>query len=62
MLQIPNDPYRVLTIGASRSGKTIFFLKFINHQSDIDELYIYAKDLYELKYQVLINKPEKIGE
>ena len=33
----------------------------INNQSDIDKIYLYAKDLYETKYQFLINKRESIG-
>ena len=33
----------------------------INNQPDIDEIYLYAKDPYEAKYQYLINKREKVG-
>ena len=33
----------------------------INQQPDIDKIYLYAKDLYEVKYQFLINKWESIG-
>ena len=33
----------------------------MNNQPDIDEIYLYVKDPYELKYQYLINKREKIG-
>ena len=32
-----------------------------NKQSDIDKIYLYAKDPYEAKYQYLINKREKVG-
>ena len=32
-----------------------------NNQSDIDKIYLYAKDPYEAKYQYLINKREKVG-
>ena len=28
----------------------------INHQPDIDKIYLYAKNQYEAKYQLLINK------
>ena len=31
------------------------------NQSDIDKIYLYAKDPYEIKSQYLINKREKIG-
>ena len=33
----------------------------INNQSDIEKIYLYTKDLYETKYQYLINKREKVG-
>ena len=28
---------------------------------DIDEMYLYVKDPFELKYQLLINEREKVG-
>ena len=31
----------------------------MNHQSDIDKIYLYVKDPYEAKYQFLIDKKEK---
>ena len=34
---------------------------FIENQSDIDKIYLYAKDPYESKYQYLINKREGLG-
>ena len=33
----------------------------VSHQSDIDEIYLYAKDSYEAKYPLLINKRESTG-
>ena len=36
-------------------------LNLIEDQPDIDEIYLYAKDLYECKYQYLINIREKVG-
>ena len=33
----------------------------INHQVNIDKIYLYAKDPYESKYQFLINKWESAG-
>ena len=33
-------------------------LNLINNQPDIDKIYLYAKDPYEVKYQILINKRE----
>ena len=54
-------PYRILIVGGSGSGKTNALLNLINNQPDIDKIYLYAKDLYEKKYQYLINKREKVA-
>ena len=40
----------MLTIGGYRSGKTNSLFNLINHQPDIDKIYLYAKDPYEPKY------------
>ena len=48
--------YRILIIGDTGSGKANAFLNLINHQPDIDKIYLYAKDLYESQYQLLIKK------
>ena len=45
----------------SGSGKTNSLLNLIDHQPDIDKIYLYAKDAYEEKYQFLINKQESTG-
>ena len=58
---IPDHPYRILIISGSGSGKTNALLNLINNQPDIDKIYLYAKDLYEAKYQFLINKRESTG-
>ena len=36
-------------------------LNLINNQSDIDKIYLYAKDPFDTKYQFLINKRESTG-
>ena len=46
----------MLIIGGSGSGKANALLNLINNQPDIDNIYLYAKDPYEAKYQFLINK------
>ena len=56
--QIPNHPYRILITGDSGFGKTNALLNLINHEADIDKIYLYAKDSYEAKYQLLIRKRE----
>ena len=58
---IPDHPYRILIIGGSGSGKTNLLLNLIENQPDIDKIYLYAKDLYEAKYQYLIKIREKVG-
>ena len=45
----------------SGSGKTNASLNLIENQPDIDKVYLYAKDLYEAKYQYLIHIREKVG-
>ena len=47
-------------MGGSGSGKTNVLLNLINEQLGIDKIYLYAKDLYEEKYQLLINKRKSI--
>ena len=56
--KIPDLPYRILIIGGSGSGKTNSLLDLINQQSDINNIYLYAKDSYEANYPFLINKRE----
>ena len=58
---IPDHPYRILIVRGSGSGKTNTLLNLIGNQPDIDNIYLYAKDLYEAKYQYLINECEKVG-
>ena len=45
-----------MIIGGSRSGKISTLLHLINEQNDIDKIYLYARDLDEPKYQILIKK------
>ena len=54
-------PFRMLIIGPSGSGKTNTLLHLINKLHPIDKIYLYAKDLHELKYEYLINKREQAG-
>ena len=55
-------PYRKSIIGPSGSGKTNYLLNSIQRDPNIiDEIYLYAKDLEEPKYILLIDKREKAG-
>ena len=36
-------------------------MNLVENQPDIDKIYSYTKDLYEAKYQYLINKREGAG-
>ena len=59
--ELPDHLYWILIIGGSRSGKTNALLNLINHEPDIDKIYLYAKDLCEAKNQLIINKRESTG-
>ena len=48
----------MLIIGGFGSVKENLLCNLIYQQSDIEENYLYAKDLCEQKYQFLINKQE----
>ena len=57
-----DHPYRILIIGGSALGKNNVLLNLIKHQQlDIDRIYLYVKDPFESKYQLLINGREKVG-
>ena len=58
---VPDHPYRILTIDGSGSGRTNLLLNLIEEQPDIDKMFLYAKDLYEAKYQYLIKIRGKVG-
>ena len=44
---IPDHPYRILISADSGSEKTNVLLNLINHQPDIDKIYLFVKDLYK---------------
>ena len=49
---ILDHPYRVLTVGGSGFGKTNALLNPINHEPDIDKIYLYVNDPYEGKISI----------
>ena len=50
-----NFDYITNGVKGSGSGKKVL-LNLINHELDIDKIYLYAKDPFEAKYQLLFNK------
>ena len=58
---IPDLPCRILITRGSGSGKTNALLNLINNQPAVDKIYLYAKDPYTAKYQLLIHKTESTG-
>ena len=55
-------PYRQLITDPSGGGKTNYLLNSIQKDNNIiDKIYLYAKDLEEPKYRLLINKREEAG-
>ena len=61
MLEISDYSYRILIVGGSGSGKTNALLNLINNEPDVAKKFLYAKDPYEVKYQLLINQRESTG-
>ena len=56
---IPDYPYRILIIRGLGSGKTNMLLNAIkNQRPDIGKIYLYIKDPFESKYQLLIYRKE----
>ena len=58
--QILDNLFKILIIGGSESGKTNVLISLISYQSDIDSFSLYAKDPYETKNQLLINKHKMV--
>ena len=58
---IPDHSYRILNIGDSGSGKLMLLNLIKNQRPDIDKIYVYVKGPFESKYQLLINRREKVG-
>ena len=50
-----------MIIGASGSGKTNALLNLINEQDNVHKIYLYAKDLSDPKYELIIKNRKKVG-
>ena len=59
--QISDHPYRIMIIGGFGSEKTHSLFNLIIYQPDTNKIYLYAKNPYKEKCQLLINKTENTG-
>ena len=59
---MPNDTFRMLICGNSGSGKTNLLLHMLLSLLCYDEIYLYAKNLDQEKYQILINEMNKMSK
>ena len=55
-LQVPDYPYRMLVIVNYGPGKTNALLNLISYKPDIYEIHLYAKNRFEVTYQLLTYK------
>ena len=58
MPDISEHSYRILTVGGSEFEKANALLNLTNPEPDIDKIYLYTKDPYEAKHQLLNYKRE----
>ena len=59
---MPDDTFRMLICGNSGSGKTNLLLHMILSLLCYDEIFHYAKNLDQEKYQILINEMNKMNK
>ena len=52
---------KLTIIWDSVSGKANLLFNLIKQQPDVDQIYLYSKDLFEAKYKFLIKKRERTG-
>ena len=57
----PDHPYILLIIVGFGSGKTNLLFNLISYQPNIDKIFLFVKDLYKAKFQLLINKRKTTG-
>ena len=50
-----------MILGGPGSGETNALLNLVQEQDNIDKIYLYAKDLSELKYEFLIKRRQDAG-
>ena len=59
---MPNDTFRMLICGNSGSGKTNLLLHMLLSLLCYDEIFLYAKNLDQEKYQILIDEMNHISK
>lgn len=59
---MPRDTFRMLTCGNSKSGKTnLLYHMLMKPLIHYDEIYLYAKNLEQDKYQKMRELSQKVG-
>ena len=59
---MPNDTFRMLICGNSGSGKTNLLLHMLLSLLCYDEIFLYAKNLDQEKYRILIDEMNEISK
>ena len=59
--KIPHHRYWILIIGGSGTGKTNILLNLIHNQPDSDKIYIYTKDTFDNKFQLISDNHYQTG-
>ena len=59
---MPNDTFRILICGNSGSGKTSLLLHMLLSLLCYDEIFLYAKNLDQEKYQILMKEMNKMSK
>ena len=49
--ETPDHPYKIVIIGGSGFRKINSLFNLISQQTDINNIYLYSKDFYHIKYQ-----------
>ena len=58
---ISDCPFRILLISGSETRKANALLDLVINQPHVDYIYLYVKDPFEAKYQLLIKKCKNVG-
>ena len=59
--KIPHHRYWILITGGLGTGKTNILLNLIHNQPDSDKIYIYTKDTFDNKFQLIPDNHYQTG-